>query len=126
MILFLGIAFTGIGLISAHTLDQYAGIGQVGIHGVKDSRSIHIPGDIYFNSQNGIFDRYLILEHDISSRRLMSFPDTNGTIAVFSNESVQPTCTSENQGIMWYNSGNNNAYICLELEWWILHTIHAP
>jgi hypothetical protein len=126
MILLLGIAFTGIGLISAHSLNEYAGIGQVGIHGVKDTRSIHIPGDIYFNSQNGIFQRYLVLQHDISERRYVTFPDNNGTLILMNYDPIRPACDSTRDGQMWWDAADQDISICADTQWWRLHTINEP
>ena len=126
MIMLLGIAFTGIGIISAHSLDQYAGIGQVGIHGTKDTRSIHIPGDIYFNSQNNIFQNYLVLQHEISERRYVSFPDNNGTSILMNYDTVRPDCVYERHGQMWWDADDEEISICAADQWWRLHTINEP
>lgn len=124
MILLLGIAFTGMGIILAHSQTEYAGIGQVGIHGVKNTRSLHVPGEIYFNSNNNNFSNYMILIHNETEQRVIEFPDNSGMVLTMISDSPRPSCTDLRNGQMYWDG--TDVSICAGEEWWRLHTIHEP
>ena len=75
MILLLGMASTGMILIAAHPYTQYGGIGSSGIHATPDG-SIHIPGDIIFESNT---NQSVTITHNATNALNINILDLNGT-----------------------------------------------
>lgn len=78
MILFLGIAVTGVSLIAAHPFNQYSGLGASGIHATPDG-DIHIPGDIIFDSNS---ENSVTITHNATSLLNINILDLNGSSVV--------------------------------------------